>query len=128
MSYLDNNGLLVVWNNVKQLVSMHRATVTPSVESGTEIAEIDGTTIYAPPIHSSLQITLNSSSWVNNEITINVSGVTATNDVIVTPSPSSIYTWSSCQVYCSSQSLDSLTFSCLIVPEVNLTANILIFL
>ena len=128
MSYLDNNGLAIVWNKIKQLVASHTATVTPVVQSGVQIASIDGTTIYAPPVHSATQVTLNSSSWSNSEITISVSGVTTTNDVVVTPAPSSIRTWSSCGVYCSSQSLDSLTFSCITTPESNLTANILIFL
>lgn len=127
MGYLDSSGLATLWNNIKSLVSSHTATVVLAVQSGPEIADIDGTTIYSPQAYHASQITLNSSSWNNNEITISLEGVTANNDVVVTPAPSSIVDWSSCGVYCSSQGSGTLTFSCLISPEDNLLVNILIF-
>lgn len=128
MGYLDTHGLHTLWGIIKTLVNNHRAVVIPAAQSGVIIADVDGTTIYSPPVHSSTSVTLNSSSWVNNELTISVSGVTATNDVVVTPAPSNMRMWSSCGVYCSEQGADTLTFVCSTTPEVNLVANILIFL
>lgn len=47
-NYLDSNGLMHLWSKIKAAISAHKATVTQTVTSGTEIAEVDGTKIYAP--------------------------------------------------------------------------------
>lgn len=47
-NYLDSNGLLYFWQKVKAAITAHKATVTQTVTSGTELAEVDGTKIYAP--------------------------------------------------------------------------------
>lgn len=47
-NYLDSNGLLYLWSKIKSAISAHKATVTQTVTSGKEIAEVDGTKIYAP--------------------------------------------------------------------------------
>lgn len=47
-NYLDYNGLLYFWGKIKAAISAHTATVTQTVTSGTELAEVDGTKIYAP--------------------------------------------------------------------------------
>lgn len=46
--YLDSTGLSYLWSKIKSAISAHKATVTQTVTSGTEIAEVDGTKIYAP--------------------------------------------------------------------------------
>lgn len=130
MGYLDNNGLQIFWSKIKNLVSSHTATVTPVIQSGVEIAEIDSVSIYAPSLSSvyeSRQVTLNASSWSNNSISVAVVGVTPTSDIIVSSAPSDIRLWSGYGVYCFSQSTDLLTFKCVTTPAENLTANILIF-
>lgn len=58
--------------------------------------------------------------------TVNVSGVTATNSVIVQAAPASRTAWLDAGVYCSAQGAGTLTFTCDDVPESALTANVLI--
>lgn len=47
-NYLDSTGLMHLWSKIKAAIAAHKATVTQTVTSGTEIAEVDGTKIYAP--------------------------------------------------------------------------------
>lgn len=47
-NYLDSNGLMHLWSKIKAAIAAHKATVTQTVTTGTEIAEVDGTKIYAP--------------------------------------------------------------------------------
>ncbi len=126
MSYLDNRGLKILWNNMKSLVASHSASVTPVVNSGTKIATIDSIDIYSPLPYTIKQVTLNSSSWVGNQVAVNVEGVSAINDIVVSPSPNDFQVWSRCGVYCSSQSSGLLTFSCTYLPDSNLVAYILV--
>lgn len=51
------------------------------------VGELSGNT---PPIlYTTTTATLPTTGWSNDSITINVSGVTATNDIIVAPAPES---------------------------------------
>lgn len=63
--------------------------------------------------------------WSSNSQTVTVSGVTASNTVIVSPAPASYSEYSVCGVYCSAQSANSLTFTCSETPSGALTVNIL---
>lgn len=47
-NYLDSTGLTHLWSKIKAAIAAHKATVTQTVTSGTEIAKIDGVKIYAP--------------------------------------------------------------------------------
>lgn len=70
--------------------------------------------------------TLTSSGWSSNTQTVTVSGVTATNTVIVSYAPSSKDAWVNADIYCSAQGANSLTFTCTTEPTVNVTANVVI--
>lgn len=76
--------------------------------------------------HSSLTVTLTSAWWSNNGQTVSVSGVTASNSVIVSPAPSSFSDYESAEIYCSAQASNSLTFSCTTVPTSDIMVNVLI--
>lgn len=54
------------------------------------------------------------------------SGVTASNNIIVTPAPASYLTWAECQVRAVAQDADSITFQCEEIPGTEITANVLI--
>ena len=58
--------------------------------------------------------------------TVTVSGVTTSNDVIVTPDPASLELYGECGVYCSAQASNKLTFKCKEKPGSNLTVNVMI--
>lgn len=68
--------------------------------------------------------TLTVAGWDNNTQTVNVSGVTASNAVIVSPAPASGAEWASCGVVCTAQASGNLTFSCDTTPSAAITVNV----
>lgn len=54
--------------------------------------------------------------WSSNTQTITVTGVTASNVVLVSPAPSSASDYASAGIICTAQGTDSLTFTCDTVP------------
>ena len=122
----------------------------PTIQSGTELGKlsIDGvnSSIYAPSIKTinsisllgsgniavqsvilSVTITISVADWsATTTCTKSVSGVTASNNVVVTPAPASIADWQSAGVYCSAQGSGTLTFTCSSTPSASLTVNVLI--
>lgn len=71
-------------------------------------------------------VNLPASGWAENSQTVAVEGVTAEQLIIVVADPSSFSPYAECQVRCSGQAKDSLTFSCNETPTDDLIANILI--
>lgn len=75
---------------------------------------------------STVTANLTVAGWSNKTQTITVSGVTASNTVIVGPNPSSEAEYSKNNVICTAQGNNSLTFSCGIVPTTSLSINVII--
>ena len=73
-----------------------------------------------------VEAALTASGWVDNAQTVNVAGVAANSNVIVSPAPESMQAWAENAVYCSAQGAGTLTFTCTAVPESALTAHVLI--
>ena len=71
-------------------------------------------------------VNLPASGWTGNSQTVAVEGVTAEQLIIVVADPSSFSPYAECQVRCSGQAKDSLSFSCKETPKEDLVANILI--
>lgn len=78
------------------------------------------------PSITAITVELNSSNWSSNVQTVSAVGVTASNTVIVSASPSSIADYSSAGIYCSAQSANALEFTCSTEPTSTLYANVLI--
>lgn len=76
--------------------------------------------------YTSIAVTLTTANWSSNTQTVNVTGVTASNAVIVSAAPASYLSYSEFGVYCSAQGAGTLTFTCDSTPDVNLTVNVLI--
>ena len=70
---------------------------------------------------SSQQITVTTSLG-----TVNCTGVTASNNVIISPDPSSFDVYTTAGVYCSAQGAGTLTFTSSKTPTANMTVNVLI--
>ena len=71
--------------------------------------------------------TLSSSGWnSSNQQTVSVTGVTASNLVIVSPAPTSFIAYGEANIYCLSQANDTLTFKCESIPDTNITVNVVI--
>lgn len=85
-------------------------------------------TIINKAVFTQTSVTLLSNGWSSNEQTVTVAGVTATNAVLATggEDDTSHKAWSNNDIWCVSQSADSLTFACSTVPTSDVTVNILI--
>lgn len=70
--------------------------------------------------------TLIVADWSSNTQTVTVTGVTASNTVIVSPAPASAAEYAACGILCTTQGTDSLTFTCTAVPANALTVNVVI--
>ena len=77
--------------------------------------------------HGQIDIILPASSWSNNTCTVAANGVYDTSTLIVAPSETSEDVYVESEVRCSSQSLNTLTFSCKTAPTVDLTAHVVVF-
>ena len=72
--------------------------------------------------------TLTITEWLNNNTqTVPVNGVTADNDIDISPAPSSHSKYCESGVYCSVQANGSLTFACSYRPTQTLTVNVRIW-
>ena len=65
-------------------------------------------------------------NWSNNQQTVNVTGVTETNAIIVAPIPTDAQDYASAGILCIGQGAGTLTFSCVSVPANDLQVNVLI--
>lgn len=75
---------------------------------------------------SNITVTLAAASWSSLAQTVNASGVTSNNTVIVSPTAGSHNAYSEAGVYCSAQASGKLTFKCSEKPTDALTVNVLI--
>lgn len=66
-------------------------------------------------------------NWSSNTQTVNVTGVTANNVVMVSPSPVSATEYAQCGILCTGQAAGTLTFTCTSVPTNDLTVNVVCF-
>lgn len=116
--------------------SWNGTVLTISSASGTSSADLRGERGEQGPAgekgdtgsvaKSKITVTLNSRFWSSLSQTVTASGVTTSNDVIVTPDPASLELYGECGVYCSAQASNKLTFKCKEKPGSNLTVNVMI--
>lgn len=110
-----------------------RYTTTPSAD-GTYVPTLTissgvATRTWAAPSgggSTALSLTLAAANWSNNTITVTATGVTASNNVIVSPAPASQSAYTTAGVICTAQATDSLTFTCTTTPSSDLTVTVLI--
>ncbi len=116
------NGILKA--NGSGVVSAASVDTAPTSGSANLVTS-GGVKKYVDEKHSAVSVTV--SGWDSTmKATCACSGVTANNNIIVTPAPASYLAWSECQVRAVAQSANSITFQCEEVPSENLTANVLI--
>ena len=78
------------------------------------------------PGKSRITVTLNASSWDNLSQSVMASGVTADNDLVISPASSSHDAYVEAGVRCTAQTSNRLTFICTEKPSSNLSVNVLI--
>lgn len=71
--------------------------------------------------------TLTVAGWSNKAQTVNVAGVTVSNDIIVSPVFASYDNWSKFSIQASAQGNGTVTFTCKTVPTAAIDVNVLIF-
>ena len=77
-------------------------------------------------LYSSTTATLTTNWWSSSTQTVSVTGVTASNQVIVAPDPSDLDDYAEKGIYCSGQGSGTLTFTCDTTPTASITVNVLI--
>ena len=89
-------------------------------------AAVKGTDYAAPSV--GVSVTLRASGWNANTKTqtVSVSGVTATDNLIITAAPDSYMAYAEAGVRCTAQGTGTLTFACETVPTADVAANVLI--
>jgi len=72
--------------------------------------------------------TLTAADWGATSLTqtIAVSGVAASNTVLVTPDPASYLVWGEHSIYCTAQGDGTLTFACIKKPKQDITVQVVI--
>ena len=76
--------------------------------------------------HLTANASLLANGWNNKSQTVNVTGVTANNTVLVSAAPSSIEEYGLYGVMCTAQGTGTLTFTCKFTPTSNLLINVVI--
>lgn len=76
---------------------------------------------------SKIAVALPMSGWDSNKTqTVSVPGVSEANDILVAAYPGDMQVWAEAGVLATEQTSDSVTFTCVNVPEADVTANIII--
>lgn len=73
-----------------------------------------------------LTVTLTVAGWSSNTQTITVTGVTSSNTVIISPSPSNMEDYTNAGIVCTIQETNSLTFECDTTPTSAIDVNVVI--
>lgn len=107
--------------------------VVQTLTSGEQIGTVNGTALYAPSgssggvSYTTTTVTIAESDWSNNTCTKTVTGVIASNDVLVTYAPASKSAYTAADIYCTAQGTGTLTFGCTNTPTEAITVNVMIF-
>lgn len=78
------------------------------------------------PVPVATTVTIATSDWSSLSCTKNVTGMTASKIVLVSPAPASFTAYTDAGVRCSAQGSGTLSFACDSVPSSSVTVNILI--
>lgn len=76
--------------------------------------------------HTTATATLAAADWSELSQTVSVTGVTASNTIIVSANPASVDEYSERGIICTAQGAGALTFTCKTVPANDVTVNVII--
>lgn len=124
--YLTTNGSTASWGSVSQVPA------TTGASTG-DVLTLDSSSnpVWQAPSggggsSTSATATLAVNDWSSNTQTVSVQGVSSSNTILVAPAPSSNADYVSAGILCTTQSTNSLTFTCQTVPSSAITVNIAI--
>ena len=101
-------------------------TYTPTVTISSGVATRSWAPAASAPVVPSTMPTLAVADWSSNTQTVNVTGVTASNVVFVSPAPASASDYAAAGIVCTAQGAGTLTFTCTTVPSNAITVNVVI--
>lgn len=109
----------------------HSAATTSAngLMAAADKVKLNGVATGANTVKSTATATLTVAGWTGSEApftqTVNVSGVTASNIVIISPAPADAADYGAAGCYCSAQGSGTLTFECDTKPDGALAVNVL---
>lgn len=115
-------------DGTQQSNTINTAAIGAGEVGTTELADgsVTAAKLAADAKSKGVAVTLTVAGWSSLTQTVNVSGVTADNNVIVASAPASRTAWNDAEVYCSAQAAGKLTFKCSTTPTAAVTANVVI--
>lgn len=105
------------------------ASAVPCVTSGTT-KKVLGSSLKSYILsgaYSTTTVSLSSSGWSSTSRTVNVSGVTSSALVFVSPAPTSVTAYAEAGVRCTAQGSGTLTFQYTTKPTTTLSVQVVIF-
>ena len=126
MATKESLGLLSLFDENGNRVLLYPVTTADAVDGLEDLLNELEVNVknHADSKHTNLMVTILAGGWVDNVQTIRVYGVTEDCTVVAGPDISCESEYAACEVWCSSQGTDTLTFSCTFEPNVDLYANI----
>lgn len=129
-SVIQNVAVSSVHNGVDSSLSSTSTNPVQNKAIHTALASkadlVDGKVLSSQLPMTTATSTLTVANWSSNTQTVSVTGVTASNTIIVSAAPTSLEAWGNAGIYCSAQEAGKLTFTCSKTPIVAIVANILI--
>ena len=77
--------------------------------------------------HKTATASLTVAGWSSDSQTVTVTGVTASNTVIVSPAPADMSKYIDAEIVCTAQTSNKLTFTATTTPTSAITVNVVIF-
>lgn len=102
------------------------SALSPTSTNPVQNRVIDSALNTKQDVITSAAVTIAVGDWAGQTAVKTVSGVTASNRVLVTYAPSSKDDYLAADIYASAQGANSLTFKCTTTPSSSVTANVMI--
>lgn len=121
----------VLWSRVKAVLNSYFDALYAS-KTHKESHKTGGSDAIAPADigaqaeHITRMVSLTATGWSNKSQTVSVSGVTASNTVVLSPAPASQSAYSKAKIVCTAQGSGTLTFTCETVPTAAVNVNVVI--
>lgn len=119
-----NNAILISASNNIVTNSDSNTFKVANNNGNFEIMSADGTIPTARLTKVNSTITLTAAGWSSNTQTVNVTGMTATGVVFVSPDPTDQADYTSAGILCTAQAAGTLTFTCDSVPSGDIDVNV----
>ena len=129
----DNSVKLKTWiaqmgaTSSSNMTKIDAAYATLSNNISTINNNISSITSNKQAKHKTATASLTVAGWSSDSQTVTVTGVTASNTVIVSPAPADMSKYIEAEIVCTAQTSNKLTFTAATTPTSAITVNVVIF-